>query len=397
MLIQQIPLHVRHTVEYLDLPLYCELTPEECRPPARLALGDTLMVLGLLRNLGRPLALCLDPGPQRELVEAHPLVRELRPPTDEPPAWAVRAVAQPSSGRAITWVSDSVHRLKVPVCPVDQVRANPVLAHSLHYGLDNLDDRPSVFVDPARPPQLAGLLSSRRPTLVLFPFNPGRADHYWQDEAWWRALARGLKDAYALVAVGAAAYGELAAEVDATLSLEDPASTLPDLAWLLSRAAGFAGRDGGLSHLALAVCPRSLVVWDSMAAYRFWAGRTAGHLIFSNPYTFRYPQTMRLTRGDLLENVPEVTLPGPDGAPRQVPLPQQGYFKKVEELFGSVAAFQAFVLRDMESRQERNAVEAWFNVPRSREMVYRQSLDFARRFLGGGVPRGLGWVAPAAN
>ncbi|MBI5520996.1 MAG: hypothetical protein HY910_00100 [Desulfarculus sp.] len=79
-LIQDIPHHLRNTVERLDLPIHLDLSPSECHPPEGLALGDTLMLLGLIRNQGRPLRMYMDPGPTRPLLEGHPLVRELLPP-----------------------------------------------------------------------------------------------------------------------------------------------------------------------------------------------------------------------------------------------------------------------------------------------------------------------------
>lgn len=392
--IHEIPYHLRHTVQRLDLPVYIELSPGRCRPYPGLALGDTLMVLGLIRNQGRPITLHLDPGPARELVEGHPLVKELVSPSGPPPGIDVIHIPVKRSGRQAAWTSRLVYRLSIPVCPVHEVRANPVLAHSLHHGLANLDDRPSVFVDPARPPALKELLSRRKPTLILYPFNPGREDNFWQDSQWWIGLARAARERFSLVAVGARDYGELTGEVDACLTMDDPASTLADLAWLFGRAAAFAGRDGGPSHLAAAVNPRVLVVWDSMASYRFWAGRSLNHVLLSNPYIFRYPQTCWLSRTELMERVARMRpSEGAGGAP-EVPWTEQEFESLAENTFGGMANLTSAVLALVEIEEERQGVRAWLEQTDIKQQYYIDSQAFALRSLLGEAPPGESWVAP---
>lgn len=392
--IHGIPYHLRHTVAQIDLPVYVELSPTDCRPQPGLALGDTLMVLGLIRNQGRPLTLHLDPGAARELVEGHPLVKELVTPDGPPPGMQVQRLPVERSGRGASWVSRTVFRYGVPVCPVHEVRANPVLAHSLYHGLANLDDRPSVFVDPGRPPALAGLLSRQRPTLALYPFNPGRSDNYWQDHAWWRELCRRLRGSFALVALGGRDYGELAGEVDACLSMDDPASSLSDLAWLLERVAGFAGRDGGLSHLAAAVNPRVLVVWDSMASYRFWAGRTLCHVLMSNPYVFRYPQTARLDQQGLLAQVRAAHLADGQGGHVGEGQSDEELLRVIEESMGGLDTLARIWLSRLEAAEDRQGVQAWWSQPELRQRFDQESLGFAARALEGGESPGAAWVVP---
>ncbi len=392
MLLRQIPYPLRNTVEHLELPIYIDLGPQTCLAPPGLALGDSLMVLGLIRNQGRPLTLHLDPGPDlRRLVEAHPLVRELAPPR-EPERFNLRRLPVGRSGRRFTWISDQTYRLEVPVAPLDQIKANPILAHSLYYGLENLDDRPSLLVEPREHSPLAGLLSRRRPNLVLYPLNPGRSDSYWQDLEWWRRLIQRLAGEFHLVGVGADDYGDLA--LDAVLPRSDPASTLVELAWLIQRAQVFAGRDGGLSHLATAVNQRVMVVWDSMASYRYWAGRSGNHLVMSNPYTFRYPQSMRVSLDDLRENVRAISLPDGEGGVRELVLPREGYEQKAVELFGSLDTFMQAVVTAWEIEDDRAGVESWMAQPELKEAFYRQSLDFAEEVIRGRARPGVNWVAP---
>lgn len=388
--IHQIPYHLRNTVEFQDCPIYIGLEEDRCRPPANLALGDTLMVLGLIRNQGRPLRLFLDPGPARELVESHPLVRELvlDPAADGGPV--IQALPVARFGRAVTWVSAATLRLPQGVRPVDQLRANPILAHSLHYGLEISDDRPSVFVDPARPPRLAGLLSHNRPNLVVYPLHGGRADSLWQDQAWWASLLRRLRPDFHLVAVGAPDYGELTGEVDVCLPSDHPDSTLLDLAWLLGRAAGFVGREGGLAHLAAATNPRRVLIWDSMASYRFWAGSGGHHLLFCNPYTFRYPQTCRLDRGQLRAMLAKLTAQAEDDPA----LAQAGWEERANALAGGEEQLTRMVLIWREVEEERRAMAAWREDPEQRRRIEAQSLDFAQRALRGGLAAGENWVAP---
>lgn len=386
--IHQIPYHLRNTVEFLDCPIYIGLEDDTCRPPSSLALGDTLMVLGLLRNQGRPVRLFLQPGAARELVESHPLVRELVLEVEADGGPGIQALPVARFGRAVTWVSAASLRLPLGVRPVDQVRANPILAHSLHYGLEITDDRPSVFVDPARPARLAGLLARQRPTMVVYPLHADRADSLWQDREWWVALLRRLRPEFHLVAVGAPDYGELTAEVDLCLPSDHPDSTLLDLAWLLARAAGFVGREGGLAHLAAAMNPRRLLIWDSMASYRFWAGSGGHHLIFSNPYTFRYPQTCRLDRTQVQAMLDKLSAQT-EGEPASA-----NWEERARALAGGEEQLTRMVLIWREMEEERLAMAAWRQDPEQRRRINAQSLDFAQRAARGMLAAGQNWVVP---
>lgn len=396
MLVKDIPYHLRNTVDRLSLPIYIDLDQRTCRPPARLAVGDTLMVLGLLRNQGRAVRLFLDPpGSLRELVAAHPLVRELAAPDGAPPRLELARVPVGRAGRSASWLSGTTHTLTLPVLPVDQVRANPILAHSRHYRLERDDDRPSVFVDPARPAALAGLLAKNRPTLVVYPSNPGRRDHLWQDPAWWRALIAALRPEMAVVAVGAQDYGELAELADACLPLSDPGSTLLDLAWLLGKAAAFAGGDGGLCHLAAAVNPRRLTVWGSMASYRVWAGSGGHHILFSNPYGFRYPQTMRLHLPDLQRIMAQRGLPDGQGGWRPAEGGPDDLTALARRQYGGLDGLARMVLAQLEEEAEREFVAGWWGREETRREFYDQSLGFALQAIRGQLPAGANWVAPA--
>ena len=390
---KDMPPHLRNTVERLELPIYLELAGSECRAPANLALGDTLMLLGLLRNYGRPVRLHLK-SKFKELLIGHPLVRELADPPQPPLKLQVKSLPAGRSGRSLSWSSNTLHRLSLPVLPVDQIRANPVFAHSLYYGLERIDDRPGLFLDPGRPPALKGLLARGKPTLVLFPLNPGRADYTWQDSAWWLSLAGRLKKDFSLMAVGARDYGEFGRAVDVCLSLDDPGSTILDLAWLCQQAAGFAGRDGGPAHLAAAMNRNVLTVWDSMASYRFWACRAVHHVLLSNPYGFRYPQAHSLTLADLKARFRKVRLPQPGGGFKEVELPEDGYEQRAAELCGSLADFAAVILAGLEAEEDRLGVTRWMDDPELKARFYAESLDFACRALAGACAAGENWVAP---
>lgn len=392
--IHGIPYHLRNTIERLDLPIYLDLTGEDCRPPQGLALGDTLMMLGLIRNQGRPVRLHMEPGGLAELVTSHPLVSEVVKPESPSERFAVTRLAVGRTGRSQTWVSRTTHPWRLPVLPTDQVRANPILAHSLYYGYGNLDDRPSVFIDPSRPPALAGLSPREKPLLVVYPLNPGRKDHFWQDPAWWTILLRQARERFAVVAVGAEDYGELATEADVCLPMSDPASTLIDLAWLLGRAAAFVGRDGGLSHLAAAVNPQALVLWDSMASYRYWACSQVHNIIFSNPYTFRYPQTARIDLDEVKSEVRSLCLKDAKGRETVVDLPEVGYEDRIREVFGGLDPFLMMIANQREVEEDRGGVQAWMARPEVKEAFYAQSLAFAFKALAGELPPGANWVAP---
>jgi hypothetical protein len=393
-LVRDIPFHLRNTVEHLDLPIYIDLAGNECHPPPRLALGDTLMVLGLLRNQGRPVKLFFNPANTRELVEGHPLVKEMLPPQEGASRLKVDQVPVARSGRLASWVSNTTHRLRLPVLPLDKVHANPILAHSLYYKLENRDDRPSVFLDPARPARLQGLLSKGKPNLAVFPLNPGRALDLWQDVEWWSRLLKDLAKEYALIGVGAKDYHGLEDLLDQTLVMGDPASTLPDLAWLFSQVHGFLGRDGGLYHLAAAVNPRLTVVWDSMASYRYWAGSVGHHIVMSNPYGYRYPQAMRMNLDDLLHAVRSVRMVAADGAATVREIPPGATEKDLADIFGSVEAFRNVAMTHLEVEEDRQGVRAWFDREETKARFYEQSLAFAAAAVRGKAPAGANWVVP---
>lgn len=392
MLIEDIPYHLRNTITELATPIYIELGPERCHPPSNMALGDSLMMLGLIRNQGRRVTLLMDPGPWRELLEAHPLVARVEAPPGEPERLGWYTVPVAKDGRGQAFLARESFTFGVPVTPLDQIRANPVAAHSAYYRLSNTSDRPGAFVDPQAPLALAGLLSRRRPTLVVYPLNPGRADHFWQDLAWWRRLLARLKERYALVAVGGDDYGELEGVLDFALARSDPASRLTDLAALMRAAAGCLARDGGLMHLAVALNPNVLAVWDSMASYRLWASAAARHLVFSNPYLMRYPQTNRILDVDYQQLLTRFSMAGlglPEGA-----LPPPEALKVLKRLFGSELDVRRNLMTLRERTAESQSVASWHNQPQLRERLYQESMDFACRCLEGGVAPGGAWVTP---
>jgi len=392
-IIEEIPHHLRNTVTHVDCPIYLGLDGDVCRPPAPLALGDTLMLLGLLRNHGRPVRLHLDPGPLAGLVQGHPMVAELAPPDTAAPA-AVRQVAVRRFGRDVSWYSEVVQRVKFGVAPVDHIRLNPIVGHSLHHKLGSLNDRPGIFLDPARPAGLQHLLSRQKPTVVVYPINPSRSDPFWADHKWWAALLANLRPSFALVALGAPDYGEITDLVDCAVPSDAPDSRLEDLAALIKSAAGFVGVDGGLSHLAAAVNTNLVTVWDAMTSFRHWAGGIGHHIVMSNPHGFRYPQSRRLDLDDLKKHFRRVKIPDGRGGHRLVELPQEGFKDACREIFGSVAQYAMSVQALREVREERGCVAAWMNNPAQKELFYSQSLGLAYKALAGQAPRGANWVAP---
>lgn len=393
MLATQMPYHLRNTVERVELPVFIELEGDQCRVPPNLALGDTLMVLGVLRNYGRPVVLHA-PGAPAGILEGHPLIKELAADPQPPQKLKVRSLPVASSGRSQTWESDSCHILELPVLPMDQVRCNHIRAHSLYYNLERRDDWPSIYVDPDQPTPLERLLSGDRPNLVLYPFSPARTDYNWHDPYWWSMLIRALKDTFHLILVGAGDYGELAGLADASLAMDDPDSSLANLAWLFAKAQAFAGRDGGLSHMAAALSPRPLVLWDSMLSYRHWSCSRVHNLALANPHSYRYPQMFRLGTQELVQNFREITLGGPDGEPKTVTLPAEGYVQEAERIFGSIDALAKVVLCRLAVEQDREAVATWMADPGQKRLIYEQSLKFAGTALSGGLTPGVNWVAP---
>ncbi|MBI4798468.1 MAG: hypothetical protein HY794_07000 [Desulfarculus sp.] len=370
MLIEDIPYHLRNTITELVAPIYVELGPDHCHPPSNMALGDSLMMLGLIQNQGRRVRLLMDPGPWRDLVESHPLVAEVAAPPGEPERLGWYAVPVAKDGRGQVFLARESFTFGVPVLPVDQIRSNPVAAHSAYYRLANTSDRPGAFVDPQRPLALAGLLSKGRPTLVVYPLNPGRADPFWQDMAWWRQLLGRLKERFALVAVGADDYGELGEVLDFGLPKSDPASRLVDLAALMGAAAGCLARD----------------------SYRLWASATARHLVFSNPYLMRYPQANRVLDSDYNQLLTRFSMAGL--GLQEGNLPPQAALEVLKRLFGS----ELNVRRNLMTLRERNAesqsVAYWRDQPQLRERYHQESMDLACRALTGQVAPGGAWVAP---
>ena len=389
---KELPYHLRNTVTGLDLPIFVELDGDECRTPANLALGDTLMVLGIIRNQGRPVRLHCDTK-YREALEGHPLVREIVGRPEPLQKLKVRQVRAKSSGRDTSWVSAVTSFHPLPPLPLDMVRANHVFSHSLYYRLPRTLDRPEIHLDRERKSPLAGLLSRQRPTLVLYCHNPGRKGGLWYDEAWWLALAKRLARDFCLVAVGGRDYGELAGVCHETLAMDHPDSTLADLAWLMNRASGFVGKDGGLCHLAQAAGANSVVVWDSLLSYRFWASSFARHLVFSNPYTFRHPQTLRLAPAQLAEYLGSM---------------EEGELARMAASLGlgspkeimpagdkSISPSRATAIGvAIQQNEELETMKAWTGEPGLKQTVYRQSLDFALNAVTGASGQPRNWILP---
>lgn len=393
MLVRNIPFHLRTTVESLKMPIFIEVDGDDLRAPPNLAMGDTLMVLGLLRNLARPMRLHME-GSFAHLAHSSPLVRDMVTPPEPFKKLAVRSLPVSRYGRRVSWVTDIFREVKFPVLPVDKIKANHVLVHSQYYNLSREDDRPGYTIPADHSPALRGLLSAHKPTVVIFPLNQGRGQNNWQDSQWWVRLTQLLRPAHHVVAVGTDDYGELTDEVDEFLRSDDPSSTLPDLAWLFQSAAGYIGRDGGLSHLASAVSRGCVVVWDAMTSYRCWASHSGHHLLMSNPYGHRYPQTHRLTVEDLKRHFTRFSLPAPDGAMRNIELPQEGYEDKAAEYFGSFDNFARTILTQLEADEDRAGVERWVQNAAHKERFYQESVEFAHKALTGQLKKGANWVAP---
>ncbi len=393
MLIKDIPFHLRNTVELLDLPIYFEIDGDDCRAPANLALGDTLMLLGFIRNLGRPVRLHTGQG-YKGLISSHPQVTELVDPPEAPRSLDLVEVPLSRHGRNISFGSKTNYKLTLPVLPVDRIHANPTLAHSLHYQLANRDDRPGVYLDYTRPFALKGLLSKQKPNLIIYPFNPGRRDYNWQDPAWWRELLTALHRDWCIIAVGAHSYEPLDDLLDASLPMGDPASTLPDLGRLFQTAHAFAGRDGGLAHLAAGICQKAAVIWDSMLSYRFWACRKVNNLVMSNAYGFRYPQAQRLTKDDMRTYFSTIEVQQPNGATRKLELPAEGFFPKVREIYGSLEAFAAQIQIQREAEEDRAGVRFWYENAELKEIFYKQGQEFVRQAVEGSLHKEQNLVAP---
>ena len=389
---ESLPHHLRNTVTGLDLPIFVELDGDECRTPPNLALGDTLMVLGIIRNQGRPVRLFCDTK-YREVLEGHPLVAEIVDRPEPLKKLKVLQVRAQSSGRDTSWVSALTHFHPLPPVPLDMVRANHVYSHSLYYNLPRKSDRPGIHLDRERNSPLSGLLSRKKPTLVMYCHNPGRKGGLWYDETWWLALAGRLAPDFCLVAVGGKEYGGLASACDETLPMDDPNSTLADLAWLMNRASGFVGKDGGLCHLAQAAGANAVVVWDSMLSYRFWSCSSARNLVFSNPYSFRYPQTLRLDPARLAEYLDsmeqaellQVAASLGLGSPAEIMPPGRGAISPSRAAAIGMA---------IQQNEERESLRAWTRNPELKKRVYAQSLEFALKAVSGASGQPQNWILP---
>lgn len=392
MIVEEIPHHLRNTITHVDCPIYLGLDGDVCRPPKGLAIGDTLMLLGLLRNHGRAVKLHLDPGPLRPLVQAHPMVSELALPSNQLPD-EVRRVAVRRFGRDLSWYSDQVQRINFPVQPLDRIRVNPILGHSICYKLESHNDRPGGFVLPDQPPALAALLAKNKPTVVLYPINPGRKEPFWADLNWWRGLMQILAKDFALVLVGAPDYGDLASMADAVLPSDDPASRLEDITALIAKAHGFVGVDGGISHLATAVNDRMVIVWDAMTSFRHWASAHSHHIVMSNPHGFRYPQSRRLDLDDMKRHFRSLEIPDGKGNTKRVELPEEGFRQAAKKVFGSLNQYAMTVQALREVNEERGCVQGWMASPQLKDHFYRQSLGLARAALLDQAPPGANWIA----
>ena len=388
MLVKDIPYHLRHTVTELKAPIFLEPVEHGWRAGVEPDLQLTLWLLGFLENQDREVRLYAS-GAQKELLAAHPLVKSL----DGQAAMPGRVTAGLIRPRPThCFLLSSHHYAKqVPVAPLDQLRASPAEANLGFYGLPLKNDSPGFPRSLIRSRLANDALSSGGDCSVLFPWGFWGGVERWWDPVWWNTLAYRLKKQGPVIVLGPPELNGAIGLADRFLALETPSpdiSGLGELAGLFAGAARMAGRGGGMGCLASAVGGRMVLVWDSLLAYRHWSSPNAGHVVLTNPYALRYPQTMRRDKDRLWEDY--LKAEGKDTAEAGSAPQKDGVQKERFEAFCRNKELAGLAFMELRNLQD------WLGKKELRELFYSQSLGYAAsRLLQDGEAAGA-WLAPVA-
>jgi hypothetical protein len=238
------------------------------------ALGDNLMVTGLLRNLDRPGMEVYSPFP--ELFENLPLAAKVHRENIPLPDEDRYRLRRDLSRRTIVYPADiSQVVLEVDNAaerPLSDMVLNFIEALSIHYQAPRMGDRPWLILTPEERALAEDFLSASRPTLIVAPYKEAEADlSYDLEDEFWGPLVGVFGKFFHVIQLGS---DKSLAGVDEFIPQKLP---LRQLLALLSGAKAFIGLDGGLSHLMRAFDPGKwiITVYPHFAAFSTWGYRNS--------------------------------------------------------------------------------------------------------------------------
>ena len=388
MLIKEIPYHLRHTITHIEAPVFLEPVEDGWRSGVELDLQFALWLLGCLENQGRP-GCVYAAGEYGELLAAHRMVKRVAPPSAAPGTISA-GVVRPRPTHSFL-LSNLYYKKKLPVLPLEQVKASPAEANLGYHGLPLQKDRPAFPRALIKPNLADEVLIPGKSCSVLFPWGFHGGVERWWDPVWWNTLALRLKKNGPVIVLGPPELRGAIGQADRFQALEPPGfglSYLGELAGLLAGAGILAGRRGSLGCLASALGERVLLVWDSLLAYRYWASPDAGHVVLANPYALRYPQALRQDEGRLWSEYLDVE--GKDPASAGTSSPKAGPERERFDGFRRNRRQAELAMEELRNLQD------WLGKKELRELFYAQSLDYAAERLLRGGPAAGAWITPVA-
>ena len=246
----------------------------------RFALGDNLMVTGLIRNLGRKGLRVYSPYP--ELFEGMPqverVVSENIPLPDEDRYdirrdMTRREVVYPTDIEQVTIKIDNAAELAL-----SSMVFNFIAAMSVHYGAPETNDRTYLTITPGEASLADDVMSREKPNLVIAPYKESdQALEYDLDEDFWAPLIEVFAKFYAVHQLGS---DRAVPGVDNFLPEKLPLRTLMAV---MSRADAFLGLDGGLAHVARAFESRKriITIYPHFTAFSAWGYKDAHSVVLN--------------------------------------------------------------------------------------------------------------------
>jgi hypothetical protein len=236
------------------------------------ALGDNLMVTGLLHNLDRPDMEVFSPFP--ELFANLPLAARVRSENIPLPDEDRYRLRRDLSRRTIVYPADiSQVVLEVDNAaerPLSDMVLNFIEALSIHYHAPRLSDRPWLVLSPEERALAEDFLSPSRPTLIVAPYKEAEADlRYDLEEDFWGPLVGVFSKFFHVVQLGS---DRSLPGVDEFIPQRLP---LRQLLAILDGARAFIGLDGGLAHLirAFETGKWIITIYPHFTAFSTWGYR----------------------------------------------------------------------------------------------------------------------------
>jgi hypothetical protein len=238
------------------------------------ALGDNLLVTGLIRNLDRPDMQVFSPYP--ELFENLPLVGRVHPENIPLPDEDRYRLRRDLSRRTIVFPAE-INQVVLDVDnaaerPLSDMVLNFIESLSIHYHAAKLNDRPWLVLTPEEKMLAADFLSPARPTLVVAPYKEADQDlRYDLEDEFWGPLVGVFSQTFHVIQLGS---DRALPGVDEFIPQRLP---LRQLLALLDGAKAFIGLDGGLSHLIRAFDPGKwiITIYPHFTAFSSWGYRNS--------------------------------------------------------------------------------------------------------------------------